>query len=131
LSFQIDRAEPLYLYKPSDTSARARHWVTPNDLEACLEQTRSNLTTTLHAGHDSTLPGQVNVNESGASAFEPQLSAPWDAMDVGQVAEGDQDHEDLLAISQSLLDPEFANMDRIISFDDMMLGNISESWDLS
>lgn len=116
---------------PSETSARARHWVTPNDLEACLEQTRSNLTTTLHTSHDSIPSGQVNANDSGASTFESQLNVPWDAMDVRHGAEGDQEHGDLLAISQSLLDPQFANMDRIISFDDMMLGNISESWDLS
>jgi hypothetical protein len=131
LSFQIDRSEPLYKHIPSDRNVRARHWVSPNDLEACLEQTRSDLTTSLHTSHDTIAIGQNNIDDNRASAFEPQLNAPWDEMDVGQVAEGDQDHGDLLAISQSLLDPEFSSMDRIISFDDMMLGNIPESWNLS
>jgi hypothetical protein len=51
-------------------------------------------------------------------------------MDAGQLASESQDDSSLLAISQSLLDPDSTIMDIIVSFAKLMLGQITEAWNI-
>jgi hypothetical protein len=131
-SYQIDRSEPLYKHVPGTSIARVRHWASATDLAACLEQSRPEVRTTRAGLEQAPVPPQQQekVLNRHQPAFYGQPNMTWDAMHVRQLAEEGRDDCGLLAISQSLLDPDFTTMDRIVSFDEMMLGNISETWDL-
>jgi len=136
LSYRIDRSEPLYEIVASASKKRVRHWVSPNDLASCLEQNRTEIgsarqgQTPIQVSHDSASLQQDEMTNCPDLAFSNQADMPWDPMNLSQLGDGGSDNGSLLAISQSLLDPDFTSMDRIVSFDEMMLGNISETWDL-
>ncbi|KAH4181953.1 hypothetical protein HBI81_217930 [Parastagonospora nodorum] len=135
-SYRIDLSEPLYENVPSTSKTRVRHWVSPNDLVSCLEQNRTEVGSTrqeqapAQVVHDGAPLQQDEMPNRPNLAFSNQADMPWDPMNLSQLGEGGSDNGSLLAISQSLLDPDFTSMDRIVSFDEMMLGNISETWDL-
>jgi hypothetical protein len=136
-SYRVDRAEPLFEDVAATPSARVRHWYTPRDLATCLEQSRPEINTT-STGQRQVLvadnigqPRQDNIADRDSSVFHNQVDVPWSAMDVEPLDGTDQEDEGLLAISQSLLDPDFTSMDRIVSFEDMMVENMSEAWDFS
>lgn len=135
-SYQIDRSEPLYEHEPAASNARVRHWVTPSELATCLEQCRPKLKNPQHEQEKAqVLSNSAVLQQDSVTNLQPLAShvppnIPWDTLDAGQVVDRSQADGGLLAISQSLLDPDFTIMDRIVSFDEMMLGNISETWDL-
>jgi hypothetical protein len=136
-SYQIDRAEPLFRHTSTSPHNSIRHWYSPHDLVTCLEQSRpeinlmSNTQDKIPRAHGNVQPHEDSLINCDASVFQEQVEIPWCAMEVDPLEDGNQEDEVLLAISQSLLNPDFMSMDRIISFEDMMAGNISEAWDFS
>lgn len=135
-SYRIDRSESLYETVALAEKERVRHWVSPNDLASCLEQNRTEIGSTrreqapVQEAHDGGSLQRDEVTNPSTLAFSNQADMPWDPMNLSRLGDGGSDNGSLLAISQSLLDPDFTSMDRIVSFDEMMLGNISETWDL-
>jgi hypothetical protein len=132
--YRVDRAEPLFEDMTATPNVRVRHWYTPRDLATCIEQSRPEINTTSNGqrqvlvGHNITQSQQDNIVDRESSVFQNQVNVPWGAVSLGDT---NQEDEGLLAISQSLLDPDFTSMDRIVSFEDMMVENISEAWDFS
>jgi hypothetical protein len=133
LSYQVDRSEPLYEHIPAIVEGRARHWVSPSDLTSCLEQNRTEISAKRHgqgqAQVDSTiapLEPENGVNQRNL-AFDTGPSISWDPINLEQVANESQDESGIFEISQSLLDLDSTIIDRVISFDEMMLGNISDT----
>lgn len=138
MTSRINTHEPLYEYVAPPRTMHTRHWVSPSDLAASLEQGRMDGNFSLRSGHSDVQsqhvvgddPGQINVP---STTYDPQLDARWANMHVAQDGDPsqDQDYSDLIAISQSLLDPDFAGMDRIVNFDDVMMGDQTESWNMA
>jgi hypothetical protein len=135
--YRVDRVEPLFEDMTATPNVRVRHWYTPRDLATCIEQSRPEINTTSTGqrqelvGHKIAKSQQDKPFDRDSSVFQTQVNDPWSAVDVESLGGTNQEDEDLLAISQSLLDPDFASMDRIVSFEDMMVENISEAWDFS
>jgi hypothetical protein len=135
MTSRINTQEPVYNYVPPQRIMHARHWVSPSDLAASLERGRLDGNFSLRS-RDSDLPDQNAVeNRPGEmngqhSTFTPQLDAQWAHMHIAQdgCPDQDEDYSDLIAISQSLLDPDFASLDRIVNFDDIMMGDQTEPW---
>ncbi|OAK93765.1 hypothetical protein IQ06DRAFT_91232 [Phaeosphaeriaceae sp. SRC1lsM3a] len=135
MTYRINTLEPLYDYTTSRRTIHARHWVSPDDLAASLEQGRSDGTFSLRARDPD--PSNEHIVGDGQDqmsvqdrASATQLDARW--VDMHMAQDGgpgqDQEYSDLIAISRSLLDPDFAGMDRIVNFDDIMMGSQTGSW---
>ncbi|KAH7073249.1 fungal-specific transcription factor domain-containing protein [Paraphoma chrysanthemicola] len=136
LSYQIDRSEPLQVRTSASSVPSARHWWSKHQQATYVQQHSSEFdaasyTQAKHAvAQDSQRLRQNDALETQNSAFTVRTDVPWGPMDAGDVAADSGSYEDLLAISQSLLDPNFTSLNRIVSFEDMMLGNINETWSL-
>lgn len=61
----------------------------------------------------------VNLYEQDGSA--PVL--PWGVTNDVDISDAGLDNESLLAISQTLTSQDFANIDRIVTFENIMLGS--------
>ncbi|KAH7078718.1 fungal-specific transcription factor domain-containing protein [Paraphoma chrysanthemicola] len=137
LSYKIDRSEPLQVRIPASSVASARQWWSKHQQATYVQQHSSEFdaashTQTKHAvAQDANISRQNDALETQNSVFADPTDAPWGPINVVGAAAENGNYEDLLAISQSLLDPDFTSMNRIVSFEDMMLGDIPETWSLS
>ena len=137
MTSRINTQDPLYDYLPPRRTMHARHWVSPSDLVASLERGKLDGNFSLRSPVTD-LPDRTAAGDRRGemidrnSTYTPQLDAQWADMHVAQDGgpSQDEDYSDLIAISQSLLDPDFAGMDRIVNFDDIMMGDQAEPWSL-
>ncbi|KAJ4300858.1 hypothetical protein N0V90_002946 [Kalmusia sp. IMI 367209] len=132
-TFRIDRTEPLYQDTTNSGPQSSRHWIQPSELALHIEKMRSamNLAATPQTVARNTTSSQdIDAHNDGSQArISVQPGMTWDPM---ASMEPSVDEDNLLAISQALMGPDFTGLDRIVSFDEMMLGGISETpmnWD--
>ncbi|KAH7413979.1 fungal-specific transcription factor domain-containing protein [Phaeosphaeria sp. MPI-PUGE-AT-0046c] len=133
----VNTLEPLYTYVPPKRTLHVRHWVSTSDLAASIEQGRLDGNFSLRARGTELDSPEDTISRDGHEGshkqndtYTPQLDAQWTDMHISQDGGPgqDQDYSDLIAISQSLLDPNFAVVDRIINFDEIMMGDQTEPW---
>lgn len=142
--------EPLYEIAAAPRKASRRHWLSSEMMEACLEQSRSELGRNRPIGLSnlqSTL-GDTSLQspQPVAGALDPGPVVPsfdlnttagrnWPVTDeMDSMTGASLDDGDLLAISESLMDHTFTDVNRIVTLDDMMLGGFPEitmNWELS
>jgi hypothetical protein len=125
LCVQIDKTEPLYQHIPATINLSARHWLSPSVLATDLDQEHPRIS------HGPTSIQSRNTVNPRDPDLETQVNMMWGTVGVVPPTECSEEDSDLLAISQTLLSSEFTSMDRIVSFEEMMLGNTSEAWDFS
>lgn len=82
--------------------------------------------------HDHT--AATFMDTQTASQLNPTAAMTWDINSTMEPSEANLSDANLLAISESLMGPEFTDMDRVVTLDDVMLGGFPEmgmNWDFS
>jgi hypothetical protein len=132
-SFQIDRQEAICEISHSSTRSYPRHWMTPSELVAYMERPDLGLklVETMQAPiHQNNPLSEVARGIDDAQVTDDtQRCMPWVHGDLNEtLLPGDN----LMAISEALMGPGFTDLDRIVSFDEMMMSGITEAptnWD--
>jgi hypothetical protein len=122
---QIDKTEPLYQHIPATINLSARSWLSPSILATDHDQEHPRVS------QDPTAIQSRKAVDAQDPDLETQANMMWGTIGVMPPTERSEEDSDLLAISQTLLSSEFTSMDRIVSFEEMMLGHTSEAWDFS
>ena len=138
---RVNMTEPLFDSLARDTKLRERHWLSHEALMSMLEQSRKDVVvrqpndiqsarTSLHNSANRTAADQAlhDSRDFRLPRNETQYHPAqfWNTSQGQQVPDPALNNDDLLAISQSLIDPDFINLDRILNFDDMILSGNSE-----
>jgi len=126
-TYQIDRKEPIYENIGNEGRSCPRHWIPPSELAGHIELLSSGLnvagpTWTLVQNTDplAGLAGDTN-DAQVTDAAQPCMA--WIDMDSN---ESILPEDNLMVISQALMGPSFTDLDRVVSFDEMMMSGISE-----
>lgn len=149
-TYRIDISEPLLDFMVRDTETRERHWLTPEALINMLEASRKDIISRridedqrapaeeargpLHdsATGSSTRANREFVLPSKITEYHPQqLSGASQEQHISDISLHD---DNLVSISQSLIDPDFTNLDRVLNFDEFLfIGSSDEStaWNVS
>jgi hypothetical protein len=108
-----------------------REWVTPEEMSTYMERARADLTTATLL--DSTkAPFTLDDEALHHSASQvlnlyeetgPVSVLPWGIPDNVDLSEPGIDNESLLAISETLTSQDFTSIDRIVTFENGMLGS--------
>jgi hypothetical protein len=122
---------PLYEPRHESGEPSARDWVSPDAMGAYMERARADLTAATLADsakppftfdegalHHDTSP-MVNVYEDPGSISV----LPWGVPHDVDIPDPGLDNESLLAISETLASQDFTNIDRIVTFENIMLGS--------
>jgi hypothetical protein len=121
------------LYEPTDgvREPYTREWVTPEEMSTYMERARADLTTATLL--DSTkAPFTLDDEALHHSASQvlnlyeetgPVSVLPWGIPDNVDLSEPGIDNESLLAISETLTSQDFTSIDRIVTFENGMLGS--------
>jgi hypothetical protein len=130
-SQNITLSAPLYEPRRESREPSRREWVAPDAMGAYMERARADLTTT--ALSDSARPASVFDDEAlhhdasqMMNAYEDPASIsvlPWGIPHDVDISDAGLDNESLLAISETLTSQDFTNIDRIVTFENIMLGS--------
>jgi hypothetical protein len=136
--------QQLYEAASTHRGNTRRHWVTPDMMATYIERCRSELAIETPLDPDQTmftasssLPDESTtappMNTHTALHLNSNAVLDWDSYTM-EPSEANLSEANLLAISESLKGPGFTDMDRIVTFDDAMLGIFPETgmnWDFS
>jgi hypothetical protein len=122
---------PLYEATDGVREPYAREWVTPEEMSTYMERARADLTTATLL--DSTKAPFTLDNEALHHSASQVLNLyeetgpvsvlPWGISDNVDLSEPSIDNESLLAISETLTSQDFTSIDRIVTFENGMLGS--------
>jgi hypothetical protein len=129
-SQKISTYGPLYEPEHEEREPSLRHWVTPGEMSTYIERARADLTeAALPASYKPPFAFGDDVRNADGIAMNSNeevgsLSVlPWDVNNNVDLTEPGLDNESLLAISQALTSQDFTSIDRIVAFDNVMLGS--------
>jgi hypothetical protein len=127
----MNLSAPLYESRCEGREPSRREWVTPDAMGAYMERANADLTRA--ALSDSTIPASVFDNEAShhdashmMNVYEDPASIsvlPWGVPHDVDISDAGLDNESLLAISETLTSQDFTNIDRIVTFENIMLGS--------
>jgi hypothetical protein len=148
-AYTVEGIHSLYDMKFTQRRASRRHWISCDTLETYIEQNRSALRTdplsepakstptVVGASPQQTLEVSASLGTS-LNQHVPNISTleglDWHITSHMEPSETSLPDDNLLAISEALIDQTFTNVDRIVTLDDMMLGGfpeISMNWNFS
>lgn len=144
-AYIIDDTQSLCQTTSMRPVSTRRHWITPDMMNTYIERCRCELVTSTpldlrHTtcassdalSHDHT--AATFMDTQTASQLNPTAAMTWDINSTMEPSEANLSDANLLAISESLMGPEFTDMDRVVTLDDVMLGGFPEmgmNWDFS
>jgi hypothetical protein len=129
-SQKISTSDPLYESEHEDHEPSLRHWVTPEDMSTYIERARADLTEaalpasykpSFTFGHEALHAEGLVMNPAEQAGALSVL--PWEVNTNADLSDTGLDNESLLAISQALSSQDFTGIDRIVAFDNVMLGS--------
>jgi hypothetical protein len=140
---RINVTEPLIGSLVQNTLPKERHWLSHEAVIDLLENNRKEVLM-----QESEAPQRPRTGVSGASVHRStaELTAQhdrnfatpqderqylpgqyWDPLQEQQAPDLLLNNDDLFTISQSLIDPDFTGLDRVLNFDDMLLTGNSDT----
>jgi hypothetical protein len=134
---RINLAEPLIGSLVQNTQPKERHWLSHEALIDLLEQNRKEVSVQESEGarsprsdvfgpsvHPSAAEPTAQYDRNFATPQDERQYLPgqyWDPLQEQQTSDPLLNNDDLFTISQSLIDPDFTGLDRVLNFDDMLL----------
>jgi hypothetical protein len=130
-SQNIPLSAPLYDSENVNCEPSPRHWVTPEAMSTYMERARADLATTSLPSPselpftfaDNALRPEDGMLMSSYEEIGPLPVLPWEVSNNVDLSEPSLDSESLLAISETLTSQDFTSIDRIVTFDNIMLGS--------
>lgn len=143
LVYRVNMAEPLLSSLVQTIEPKDRDWLSHEAVIDMLERDRKEVLmqesdisrcpdADLSRGsvHLSTAESTAQGDQNFATPQEGRQYHPgryWDPLQEQQTSDPLLNNDDLFAISQSLIDPDFTGLDRVLNFDEMLLTGSSDA----